>query len=155
MANPYVEKEVSKIINEQNIEYPQNMAMASAWIIANFKGVNIKIFDVKNASSLCDYNIIASMQNPTQAKAIADEIQYNLKRNGAKILSVEGLSDAEWILLDAGDIIVHLFQETARDIFDLDSLWANFPQVEIPQDYYFASPEIAAPRKEDQTDHYF
>lgn len=156
MANPYVEKEVKKIITEENAEYPKNFALAAAWIVANFKGINIKIFDVKDSSSLCDYNIIASMQNTTQARAAIDELASNFRNNDANIISVEGLSDAEWILLDAGDVIVHLFQETARDIFDLDHLWGEFPQVEIPQDYYFSSPEMAkASTPEDPTDNYF
>lgn len=157
MANPYVEKEVKKIVEELSSEYPKNIALAAAWIIANFKGINIKIFDVKESSSLCDYNIIASMQNTTQARAVIDELSANLKKNGNNIISVEGLTDAEWILLDAGDIIIHLFQETARDIFDLDNLWGVFPQVEIPSEYYFSSPEIEQPvaKQEDPTDNYF
>jgi ribosome-associated protein len=157
MANPYVEKEVKKIVEELSGEYPKNIALAAAWIIANFKGINIKIFDVKESSSLCDYNIIASMQNTTQARAVIDELSANLKKNGNNIISIEGLTDAEWILLDAGDIIIHLFQETARDIFDLDNLWGAFPQIEIPSDYYFSSPEIEQPvaKQEDPTDNYF
>lgn len=155
MANPFVEKEVKKIITEQNIEYPKNMALASAWIIANFKGENIKIFDVKDSSSLCDYNIIATAQNPTQARAIVDEITFNLKRNGMHLISLEGLTDGEWILLDLGDIIVHIFQEYARDIFDLDDLWKHFGQVQIPQDYYFEHKEVTATNTEDSNDNFF
>ena len=156
MANQYVEKEVKKIISDLNGEYPKNFALAAAWILANFKGVNIKIFDVNESSSLCDYNIIASMQNTTQARAAIEELSGNFRKNDANIISVEGLSDAEWILIDAGDVIVHLFQETARDIFDLDHLWGEFPQVEIPQDYYFSSPEMTkVTTPEDPTDNYF
>jgi ribosome-associated protein len=155
MANPYIQKEVTKIINEQNIKYPQNLALAAAWIIANFKGVNIKIYDVTESSSLCDFNIVASMQNTTQAKAITDELTFNIKQNNGSILSLEGLSDAEWILVDAGDVIIHLFQETSRDIFDLDSLWKDYPQVQIPSEYYFGSAEVEVPRMEDPTDNFF
>lgn len=156
MANAFIEKEVKKIIEEGKQDYPKNFALAASWIIANFKGVNIKIFDVKDSSSLCDYNIIASMQNTTQARAILDELSYNFKQNGGTILSIEGLTDAEWILLDAGDVIIHLFQEVAREIFDLDNLWGAYPQVEIPQEYYFGSSEIEAITKpEDPTNNYF
>lgn len=155
MANPFVEKEVNKIINEQNLEYPKNMALASAWIIANFKGENIKIYDVQHSSSLCDYNIIASAQNITQAKAMVDEISYNLKKNGMNLTSLEGLTDGDWILLDLGDIIIHIFQEYAREIFNLDELWKNFSQIDIPQDYYFEHAEVTAVKEEDSTDSYF
>ena len=85
---------------------------------------------------------------------MVDEIQYNLKQHGAKVLSLEGVTDGEWILLDCGDVIVHVFQELSRDIFDLDELWSSYPQVEIPQEYYFEHPETQAP-KSDSTDNYF
>lgn len=154
MSNPYIEKQITKIINEDGIEFPKNIALASAWIIANFKGVNIKIFDVQGSSSLCDYNIIASAQNVTQARSMVDELSPNLKKNGQEILSVEGLTDAEWILVDAGDVIIHLFQETARDIFDLDTLWQGYPQVQIPEEYYFSNPSQEV-KKEDSNTNYF
>ena len=134
-------------------EYPKNMALASAWAIAHFKGINIKIFDVSASSSLCDYTIIATAENTTQAKAMVDEIQYNLKQNGAKLIAVEGLTDGEWILVDLGDIIVHIFQEVSRDIYHLESLWEGSPQVEIPSEYYFGPGAEAG--KADSTQNYF
>lgn len=154
MANEFTAKEVKKIF-EQKEEMPKKMALAAAWILANYKGVNIKIFDVSTSSSLCDYNIIATAQNTTQSKTMLDEIQYNLKQNGAKILSVEGTSDADWILLDAGDVIVHIFQELSRDIFNLDELWAGHDQLKIPEEYYFEHKEMEVSKKSDPTDNYF
>ena len=135
MSNEFVQKEMKKVID--STEYPKNMALASAWALAHFKGVNIKIFDVSEISSLCDYNVIASAENTIQAKAMVDEIQSSLQQNGAKLISIEGLSDGEWILVDLGDIIVHIFQETSRGAYDLESLWKDSPQVEIPSEYYF------------------
>lgn len=153
MSNPYVQKEVKKVLSES--EVPLSWAMASAWILAHFKGVNIKIYDTKNSSSLCDYNIIASAENPTQAKTMVDELSFNLKQQGeANVISIEGLKDCEWILLDAGDVIVHIFQDISRDIFDLDSLWTEAPQIEIPQEYYFGAAEEVA-KKADPTENYF
>ena len=152
MANEFVAKEVNRIF-EQKEEKAKNMALAAAWIIANYKGVNIKIFEARKSSAICDFNIIATAQNVTQAKTMIDEIQFNLKKHGAKSVHVEGVMDGEWMLLDAADVIVHVFQETSRDIFDLDSLWEDQPQVEIPQDYYFEHPESST--KPDSTDNYF
>ncbi|MEX0798062.1 MAG: ribosome silencing factor [Bacteriovoracaceae bacterium] len=157
MANEFVQNEVNKIFEpkdgEKKDEKSKKMALACAWIIANYKGVNIKIFDVGATSALCDYNIIATAQNITQAKTMIDEIQYSLKRHGAKVLSLEGVTDGDWMLLDAADVIVHIFQDVARDVFDLDSLWADYPQLEIPQEYYFERSEVKA--KTDPTDNYF
>ncbi len=154
MANEFVVKEVNKIFKQED-EQTKKMALAAAWIVANYKGVNIKIYDVSGSSSLCDYNIIATAQNTMQARTMIDEIQHNLREHGGKILSLEGLTDGEWMLLDAGDVIVHIFQELPRDIFDLDELWSSYPQVEIPQEYYFEHPETAQKPKTDPTDNYF
>lgn len=146
MSNQYVEAEVSKIVKDENLEFPLNMALAASWIIAHYKGVNIKVFDARNTSSLSDFYIIASMQNPTQARSAMDTINANLKKHGLNNISTEGKDDAEWILLDLGDIIVHLFQDTSREIFDLDGLWMGIPQIKIPQEYYSAEKaEIEAP----------
>lgn len=152
MANEFVKKEVKKIFETEK-DSSKATALAAAWIIANYKGINIKAYDVHESSSLCDYNLIATATNTTQAKTMADEIQHNIKQNGGDILSVEGLSDCEWVLLDAGDVIVHIFQDISRDVFDLDSLWKDFDQLEIPSDYYFSNPEMN--ENEEATSNYF
>lgn len=137
--NEFIKKEVTKIIADKTGDHTKKLALAATWIIAHFKGINLKVFDVAKTSSLADYYVIASANNATQARAMTDEISANIKQAGHSILSIEGLNDAEWILVDAGDIIVHIFNETSRDIFDLDTLWAKFPQIEIPESFYFAA----------------
>lgn len=155
MANAFIQKEVTKIIEDKKYEFPLNLAMASAWILANFKGINLKIFETKG-SALCDYNVIASAQNTTQARSMIDEIQYALKQTGVTTYSLEGTTEAEWILLDMGDIIVHVFQENSRDIFDLDLLWKDYNQVQIPQEFYFSSAQEATNTKKDESpENYF
>ena len=152
MSSSYIETEIQKVVSSE--EYPKNISLASAWIIAHFKGINIKIYDMQDSSSLCDYNIIASAENTTQARAMIDEIIKNLKPQNLDIISLEGMSDAEWILLDMGDVIIHIFQEISRDVFDLDSLWHKFDQVTIPQEYYFGqAPEVK--KEEDSGLNYF
>ncbi len=141
MGNPYIEKEVKKILENKDYEFPLNQAMGAAWIIANFKGVNIKVLDSSKTSSLCDYNIIATAENIIQSRAIIDELQVNLKEKNTEPMSLEGMEDGEWILLDLGDIIIHLFQEHTRDVYDLDGLWSELESVKIPQEFYFASGE--------------
>jgi len=155
MSNPFIESEIKKILEDKTLEFPKNIAMASAWIIANFKGVNIKVLDVAGSSSLCDFNIIASAENTIQARSMVEEILTNFRKNDIVPLSVEGVRDGEWMLLDLGDVIVHIFQEVARDVFDLDNLWSEFPHVEIPQDYYFSHAEIDSAKKDDPADNYF
>ena len=130
-------KEVDKIINNKEFPPPKNFALASAWILADFKGINLKIFDVQKTSSLADYYVLASAQSTTAARSMTESVLYHLKRHQLLAQSVEGVENAEWILLDCGDIIVHIFQETIRSIFDLDHLWRENPVVSIPQEYYF------------------
>ncbi len=152
MSNPYIDKEVKKVMSDH--DFPQNLALASTWIVAHFKGVNIKIYDVQETSSLCDYNIIASAENTTQARSMVDELVSSLKNHDVEIISLEGMGDAEWILLDLGDVILHIFQETSRDGFDLDSLWSRHDQLPIPQEFYFGQAEELK-KEEDSTSNYF
>src|SRR5205085_380245 len=126
-----------------------NHAMATAWILANFKGDNLKVFDMRKTSSLCDYSILATAQNATQARAMIDEVSANLKNQGASILSYEGYESADWILLDTGDVMVHVFTGPARDVYDLDMIYAKNAQVKIPEEYYFGKPTTVSTEKPD------
>lgn len=135
MSSDFIQKEFKKVLGSENTS--QSMALAVAWIIAHFKGINIKIVDCKNSSSLCDYNIIASAENVVQAKSMIQEIVANARLAGIEIISQEGLSQGEWVLLDLGDVIIHIFQEICRDTYDLDSLWRDNELVKIPNEFYF------------------
>lgn len=139
MANEFVNNQVDKIIADKAYSYPLNIAMASTWLLGNLKGVNLRVLDVSKQSSLADYFVLASASNSTQAQAMAEEIIYQMKRAGHSIVSREGLAaGADWILLDVGDIIVHVFLESSRDAYNLDGLWVDAKHMPIPQDYYFS-----------------
>jgi len=139
MSKNYIQQEVDKIVSDKSFDYPLNMAMASAWIIGNLKGVNLKILNVHGKNALSDYFVIASAQNPIQSQSMANEIAGQLKRNGLKIKSIEGGRESDWILIDCGDIIVHIFLESAREVYELDQLWKDASHIEIPQSYYYSS----------------
>lgn len=147
--NEYVQTEVKKVIDNPAFEFPLNHAMAAAWIMANFKGDNLKIFDMRKSSSLVDFAVIATAQNPTQARAMADEIAMNLKQQGAAIVSFEGYESSDWILIDTGDIMIHLFNGPARDVYDLDVVYAKNQQVKIPEEFYFGKPTEVSTEKSD------
>lgn len=152
MSGEYVNKEIGKIIKDSSLEFPLNLAMAAAWICGNLKGINLKILNTKKTSSLSDYFVIASATNSTQAAAMAEDIMVQLKSHGCTVRSREGLSGSDWILIDFGDIIVHIFLETARDVYSLESLWKEAIPVHIPQEYYFSSEEAenASKRPDDR-----
>ena len=80
---------------------------------------------------------------------MVDEISHSLKNNGANIVSYEGYESADWILLDTGDIVVHIFTGPARDVYDLDMILAKNPQVKIPEEFYFGKPTTVSNEKPD------
>ena len=137
MSNDFINKEIDEIMEDKAFEFPQNSAMSSAWILGNFKGTNLKVLKMSKEFSLTDFFVIGSAQNSTQSKAMADEICFQLKRYNIEARSKESDQNAEWTLLDFGDIIVHIFVEHARSTYDLESLWSNSTEIEIPQEYYF------------------
>lgn len=156
MSREYVTKEVEAIYKDKNFEEPLNMAMAAAWIMGNFKGLNLKVLDLRNASSIADFFVIGSASNPTQASAMAEEISLQMRNLGIEALSREGLKySTDWILLDYGDVIVHVFHEPARTVYDLDQLYKNANNVEIPESYYFSTPESARRGGSDDGRNYF
>lgn len=140
MSAEYTQAEVDKIVGDKTFSYPLNLAMASAWVMGNLKGLNLKVLDTTKRSSLADYFIMGSASNMTQAKAMADEIVVQLKRHDVKVLSKEGLGGSDWILLDLGDIICHIFLDNTRTNYNLDELWEDSPQMPIPNEYYFEEP---------------
>lgn len=155
VGNEFVTKQVDKIMKSKKYDFPLNLAMSAVWIIGNFKGVNLKVLNLKGKSPLADYYIIGSASNRTQASSMSDEIQTQLRRLGSPCKSIEGLQTSEWILLDHGDVIVHIFQDNTRDVYDLDGRFEEAEPVEIPQEYYFSHEEESQNDKENNDKEYF
>jgi ribosome-associated protein len=156
MNRDYVNKEVAEIISDKNLEAPLNLAMATAWVMGNFKGLNLKILDLRKVSGIADYFVIGSAGNPTQASAMAEEISHQMRVNGVEALSREGLkTNTDWILLDYGDIIVHVFHEPSRTVYDLEHLYKNAISIDIPESYYFSTPESERKGGDDSGRNYF
>ena len=96
------------------------------------KAVDLRVLDLREVTTLADYFVICSGTNPKQIQAIADEIVMTLKRRGERAGSIEGYEGADWILIDYGDLLVHVFSERAREYYDLERLWRHARVVEIP-----------------------
>ena len=136
----FTTQEVEKIMNdEKNLPYPMNMAMSCAWILGNLKGVNLNIFNLQEKSSLCDYTVVAYATNYRQAQAMSLEIERQMKKRGQKVYSIEGSREADWTLVDLGDVIIHILLETARESYLLEELWSDCQKVQIPSEYYFTN----------------
>lgn len=99
------------------------------------KAVNLVALDLREIASFTEFFVIASGTNQRQVQAISDEIEEQLKKQfGARAVRIEGYNTAEWILMDYGDFIVHVFDKDARDFYDLERLWRDAKKVEIPAD---------------------
>ncbi len=98
------------------------------------KAFNLTALDLREVASFTEFFIIASANNQRQVQAICDEIQEQLKKQlKSKAVRIEGYSSAEWVLLDYGDFIVHVFEKKAREFYDLERLWRDARKVEIPE----------------------
>ena len=84
----------------------------------------------KNSGAFTDYFVICSGSNPRQIQAISDEVELRLKRAGTYPNNIEGYKQAEWVLLDYVDFVVHVFSATARSYYDLERLWRTAKKVE-------------------------
>ncbi len=103
------------------------MAREVADVISDKKGSDIVILDTGKVSSIADYFVIATVESQRQAKAVIDEIEKKLKAHRKTPMSVDGEIDSGWVLLDYGDVIVHIFDPGTRDFYDLEDLWSNAP----------------------------
>ncbi|MBX3283429.1 MAG: ribosome silencing factor [Acidobacteria bacterium] len=102
---------------------------------ADKKALNIVGLDLRDIASFTEHFIIATGTNQRQVQAIADEIGERLKKeNGLRAVRVEGYRTGEWVLLDYGDFVFHIFNETAREFYDLERLWRDARKIEIPSD---------------------
>lgn len=97
--------------------------------IADRKGSDIMMLDVRPVSLLADYFIICSGDTERQVKAITDEIQERARKSGFKPLQIEGTPASGWVVLDYGSIIAHIFMPVQRDYYQLERLWSDAPLV--------------------------
>ncbi len=109
-------------------------AIKCAALALDKKALDVKILDVGPISSIADYLVLASGQSDKQTQAIAESVKQGLKKFG-KTLAVEGLKEGNWVVIDYGDVIVHVFREEIRRYYDLDSVWSDASSIKIPEKY--------------------
>lgn len=101
------------------------MAQIACKAIDDKKGQDIKIIDIHNVSVIADYFVIASGTNSNQVQAIVDNVEEQLGRAGFEAKQIEGNRNSSWILMDYGDVIVHVFDEENRLFYDLERIWRD------------------------------
>lgn len=98
------------------------------------KGFELKLLDVRQLSSLTDYLLLVSGRSDRQVQAIAENIKVEFKREHDLLpLAIEGMRQGRWVLLDYGEIMVHVFQPDVREFYDLEGLWSEAPEIELQQ----------------------
>jgi ribosome-associated protein len=117
---------------------PEIQTETPTWLIAvraaeSKKATDIKVLDLTGVTSFADYFVICTGANTRQIQAISDEIGIQIKQQARELpKSVEGYNQAEWILADYGDLLIHIFSPKAREYYDLERLWRNAKTVPVP-----------------------
>ncbi|MBK6601368.1 MAG: ribosome silencing factor [Betaproteobacteria bacterium] len=102
---------------------PNRLPKTAVTALEDIKARDITVLDVRKLTSLYDTLIVASAESNRQVKALANHVRDKLKEAGATIIGVEGEETGEWVLVDAGDIVVHIMQPAVRAYYNLEELW--------------------------------
>lgn len=103
----------------------EQMARLACRALEAKKAVDIKVIDIHGVSVMADYFIISTAGNPNQMQAMVDQVEETLEKAGHRIKHVEGDRGSSWILMDFGDVIVHIFDEENRLFYDLERIWRD------------------------------
>ena len=115
-------------------EHALTLVRTAAAAAAEKLGQQIVAFDVSDQLAITDAFVLASASNDRQVKAIVDEIVDKLREIGAKPVRREGERDGRWVLIDYGEIVVHVQHEEEREFYALERLWRDCPIIELPAD---------------------
>ena len=99
------------------------------------KAYDLELLEVTKLTSVADYFLICTGRSDTQVRAIAEHIQESLAKEGVRPLALEGFSRGQWVLMDYGDVVVHVFYQPIRGFYDLEGLWMKAPRVSLPEPY--------------------
>ena len=111
-------------------------ALAATRSALDKKAYDLVVLDTAKHTSIGDYFVICSGRSDTQVQAIAEAVEAYMTARGVRSLSVEGLPRAQWVLMDYGDVIVHVFYVPVREFYDLERLWLRARRVELPEPFH-------------------
>jgi ribosome-associated protein len=128
-----------KAINEETIEQPtrletEDAVMMAARAASDRKAADMVILDLREVAQFTEFFLICTANNSRQVQAVTDAIEENLRQAGKRPSHIEGYTSAEWVLLDYGDFIAHVFSPTSRRFYDLERLWRDAKSVPLPAD---------------------
>lgn len=109
------------------------MWLAAVRAAESKKALDIRVLDLRPVTTFADTFVICTGGNARQIQAIADEVEKQLKQVNERPKSVEGYDNSEWVLMDYGDYVIHVFSEKARKFYDLERLWRDAPLLTMPE----------------------
>jgi ribosome-associated protein len=104
-------------------------ALLASEIIMERKAVDPVLFEVTGLTSIADYFLVAGGNSSRQVQAIGRHLQRNMKEKGCRAYGIEGEQEGQWILMDFGDLVVHIFYQPVREFYDLEGLWSEAPRI--------------------------
>ena len=109
------------------------LALAAARVASETRGRDVVVLDMREITPMFDYFVLATGASRRQMAAMSDEIDEHLQKSmGDRRLGTEGYTDGRWILLDYGNVVIHLFDGESRDYYGLEHLWSRAPRVPLP-----------------------
>ena len=128
-----------KAINEETLEQPirletEDAVMMAARAASDKKAIDLVILDLREVAQFTEFFFICTANNTRQVQAVTDAIEERLREAGKRPLHIEGYAAAEWVLLDYGDFIAHVFSPTSRRFYDLERLWRDAKRVPLSDD---------------------
>ncbi|MCI8463902.1 MAG: ribosome silencing factor [Lachnospiraceae bacterium] len=110
------------------------LAKTAVDALADKKGEDIRVIDISQVSVIADYFIIAGGSNHSQIQALCDNVEEQLGKAGCPVRQIEGYDSANWILIDFGDVIVHIFDKENRLLYDLERIWRDGQPVDVEKE---------------------
>ena len=140
-------KEAGRSVEKLPNVVPQKKEDRSQWLAKRLceealakKGEDLVIIDVRERSTYADYILIVSVRSSRHAQGLADHVEDSLYQEGFRPRGIEGKTEGQWVLLDYGDVILHIFFEPVREVYDLEGLWMDAPRIN-PEQWGLSLPE--------------
>ena len=111
----------------------ENLMKKIVKILDDKKGIDIKVLDIRELTTMADYFVICSGTSSPHIKALSDELDEKLSEEGIDFLGKEGFQTANWVLMDYDSVIVHIFNEETREFYSIENLWADAKDVDIAE----------------------
>lgn len=118
-------------VSRQDAAAARESALFIAHLGLDKKALDVLLLDVRGLSSYTDYCVVMTAESDPQVNAIADFVEAKMKERGERPIGIEGRQAGQWVLIDYGDVVAHVFYQDMRLFYDLEGLWADAPRVAV------------------------